>query len=53
MLPTATAAHLSACHRAAELPPLDVEQAHPAPPAAARRLALYAARRAEQAEAAQ
>jgi len=43
-------AHLSACHRAAELPPLDIEQAHPAPPAAARRLALYAERRAAQAE---
>ena len=49
LLPTSPA-HLSACHRAAELPPLDIEQAHPAPPAAARRLALYAERRAAQAE---
>ena len=49
LLPTSPA-HLSACHRAAELPPLDTEQAHPAPPAAARRLALYAERRAAQAE---
>ena len=40
-------AHLSACHRAEELPPAaDLAEAHPAPPAAARRLALYAQRRA-------
>ena len=52
LLPITDPAHLSACHRAAELPPLDVKQAHAAPPAAARRLALYAARRAQQAEAA-
>ena len=40
-------AHLSACHRAEELPPLpDAGEAHPVPPAAARRLALYAERRA-------
>ncbi len=41
-----SAAHLSACHRAAELPPAEAIQAHAAPPAAARRLALYADRRA-------
>ena len=40
--------HLSACHRAAELPPLEAEQVHTAPPNAARRLALYAERRAAQ-----
>ncbi|HEY0205114.1 MAG TPA: dipeptide ABC transporter ATP-binding protein [Acetobacteraceae bacterium] len=45
--------HLSACHRAAELPPWDAEQVHAAPPNAARRLALYAERRAAQVEAAQ
>ena len=45
-------AHLSACHRAAELPPLDAELAVAAPPNAARRLALYAERRAAQVEAA-
>jgi hypothetical protein len=40
-------AHLSACHRAAELPPAEViDEAHAAPPLAARRLALYAERRA-------
>ncbi len=39
--------HLSACHRAEELPAAaDLAEAHPAPPAAARRLALYAERRA-------
>jgi len=41
--------HLSACHRAEELPPLAAEDAAaPAAPAAARRLALYAERRAAQ-----
>ncbi len=45
-------AHLSACHRSAELPPADAVEAHAAPPNAARRLALYAERRAVQAEAA-
>ena len=40
-------AHLTACHRAEELPPAaDLAEAHPAPPLAARRLALYEARRA-------
>ena len=39
--------HLSACHRAEELPPpAEMEDATPTPPAAARRLALYAERRA-------
>ena len=39
--------HTSACHRAHELPPAaDLAQHHPAPPLAARRLALYAERRA-------
>ena len=39
-------AHFSACHRAEELPPAaDLAEIHPAPPNAARRLALYAARR--------
>ena len=52
LLPTGPA-HLSACHRAAELPPLDAEQSHAAPPNAARRLALYAERRAAQVETAQ
>ena len=50
--PTLPALHLSACHRSAELPRLDVEQGQAVPPAAARRLALYAERRAAQAEAA-
>ena len=45
--------HLSACHRAAELPPLEAERAVAAPPNAARRLALYAERRAAQVEGAQ
>ncbi len=40
-------AHLSACHRAEELPDAaDFAEAHEAPPNAARRLALYAQRRA-------
>ncbi len=40
-------AHLSACHRAEELPPAEIiGQAHEAPPKAALRLALYAERRA-------
>ena len=38
--------HLSACHRAAELPPAELVQTYAAPPNAARRLALYADRRA-------
>ena len=39
--------HLSACHRAEDLPEAaDLAEAHPAPPLAARRLALYAQRRA-------
>ena len=38
--------HLSACHRAAELPPAEQVQTYAAPPNAARRLALYADRRA-------
>ncbi len=44
------AEHLSACHRAQELEPWGAEEAVVAPPNAARRLALYAARRAAQAE---
>lgn len=40
--------HLSACHRAAELPPAVLPADHAPAPTAARRLALYAARRAEQ-----
>ncbi len=40
-----TATHRSACHRAAELPPAALHAAHAAAPNAARRLALYAARR--------
>ena len=39
--------HLTACHRAAELPALDETAAAHVAPAAARRLALYAQRRAE------
>ena len=40
-------AHTSACHRAEDLPPAaDLAQHYPAPPLAARRLALYAERRA-------
>jgi oligopeptide transport system ATP-binding protein len=39
--------HQSACHRAEELPEAaNLAEAHPAPPLAARRLALYAERRA-------
>jgi len=38
--------HLTACHRAAELPAIDEGAATPIAPAAARRLALYAQRRA-------
>jgi oligopeptide transport system ATP-binding protein len=38
--------HLTACHRAAELPPIDESAASEVAPAAARRLALYAERRA-------
>ncbi len=38
--------HLTACHRAAELPATDETAASHVAPAAARRLALYAARRA-------
>ena len=39
--------HRAACHRAEELPEADViDEAHAAPPLAARRLALYAERRA-------
>ncbi|GAC1344001.1 MAG: dipeptide ABC transporter ATP-binding protein [Acetobacteraceae bacterium] len=46
-LRTIEPAHASACHRAEELPPADViDAAHAAPPLAARRLALYAERRA-------
>ncbi len=40
--------HLSACHRAEELPQAMMPPEHVPAPAAARRLALYAARRAEQ-----
>jgi oligopeptide/dipeptide ABC transporter ATP-binding protein len=44
---TGTGAHLSACHRAEELPPQpELGAAHDMPPAAAQRLALYAQRRA-------
>ena len=40
-------AHLSACHRAEDLPPApDLAEVQAPPPAAARRLALYAERRA-------
>ena len=40
-------AHQSACHRAEELPPQpELAEAHPMPPVAARRMALYAERRA-------
>ena len=39
--------HLSACHRAAELPPLDAVSHRPMAPAAARRLALYASLRGQ------
>ena len=46
-LRTIETAHLSACHRAEQLPDAaDLAEVHPAPPNAARRLALYAARRA-------
>jgi len=46
-LHTVEAEHLSACHRAEELPAAAVmDTAHAAAPAAARRLALYADRRA-------
>ena len=39
--------HLAACHRAEELPPADtIDERHAAPPLAAKRLALYAERRA-------
>ena len=39
--------HFAACHRAEELPPAEaMEEAHAAAPAAAKRLALYAERRA-------
>ena len=39
--------HRAACHRAEELPPADaIDEAHAAPPLAAKRLALYAERRA-------
>jgi oligopeptide transport system ATP-binding protein len=42
------AGHLSACHRAEELPPASaMDDVHLPAPAAAKRLALYAARRAE------
>jgi oligopeptide transport system ATP-binding protein len=41
-----TSGHLSACHRAEELPPLTVHTARPLSAAAAQRLALYAGRRA-------
>ncbi len=39
--------HAAACHRSGELSPLDMETAAATAPAAVRRLALYAARRAE------
>jgi oligopeptide/dipeptide ABC transporter ATP-binding protein len=39
--------HSTACHRSAEMPPLEAETATGSAPAAERRLALYAARRAE------
>jgi oligopeptide/dipeptide ABC transporter ATP-binding protein len=39
--------HLTACHRAEELPPVDETAAGHVAPAAAKRLALYAKRRAE------
>ncbi len=40
-------AHLSACHRAEELPPAELAlEAHAPPPLAAKRMALYAERRA-------
>jgi len=46
-LRTIEANHLSACHRAEELPQAEViDEAHAAPPLAAKRLALYAERRA-------
>ena len=38
--------HLSACHRAEELPPAEALDSAPTAPTAARRLALYAERRA-------
>ena len=39
--------HFAACHRAEELPPAaSLAEPHPAPPRAARRMALYAERRA-------
>ena len=41
--------HLTACHRAAELPALPVEGADAIAPTAAKRMALYAQRRAEMA----
>ena len=46
-LHTVDSSHLSACHRAEELPaPTAMDAAHVAAPAAVRRLALYAERRA-------
>ncbi len=45
--------HLSACHRATELPPKDEASTDQAAPTAARRLALYAERRARARAAAQ
>jgi len=44
--------HLTACHRAAELPPIDETAIGHVAPAAALRLALYAKRRAEVSDAA-
>ena len=41
-----TPGHLAACHRAEELPPLAAAAPPEPAPAAARRLALYAERRA-------
>ena len=42
------AGHLSACHRAEELPPANpMDEVHPPSPNAAKRLALYAERRAQ------
>ena len=47
-----TDGHLTACHRAADLPTTDETAASHVAPVAARRLALYAERRAAATEAA-
>ena len=46
-LATWSTGHLAACHRSAELPPMDETAVSHTAPAATRRLALYAKRRAE------